>query len=70
MSTEAKYSPQGSYAGYVYGYLTSLLGFILTVIGEHFYWTLNLIKPVTTNILQFFTMSSPAAVRGWTSDGS
>ena len=35
MSTEAKYSPQGSYASYVYGYLTSLLGFILTVIGEH-----------------------------------
>ena len=34
MSTEAKYSSQGSYAGYVYGYLTSLLGFILTVIGE------------------------------------
>lgn len=39
MSTEAKYSPQGSYAGYVYGYLTSLLGFILTVIGEHLYRT-------------------------------
>ena len=34
MSTEARYSPQGSYAGYVYGYLSSLLGFILTVIGE------------------------------------
>lgn len=32
MSTEARYSPQGSYAGYVYGYLLSLLGFILTVI--------------------------------------
>lgn len=37
MSTEARYSPQGSYAGYVYGYLTSLLGFILTVIGEDVY---------------------------------
>ena len=71
MSTEAKYSPQGSYASYVYGYLTSLLGFILTVIGEHFYRPyFTLINSVTTNILQFFTMSSPAAVRGLTLDGS
>ena len=70
MSTEAKYSPQGSYAGYVYGYLTSLLGFILTVIGEHLYWPLNFRNPVSTNSFQFFTMSSPAAVRGLTLDGS
>merc|ERR1711872_905088 len=32
MSTESRYSPSYSYANYVYGYLTSLLGFILTVI--------------------------------------
>ena len=32
MSTETRYSPT-SYAKYAYGYLTSLLGFILLVIG-------------------------------------
>jgi len=32
MSTESRYSSSYSYANYVYGYLTSLLGFILTVI--------------------------------------
>ena len=32
MSTETRYSPS-SYAKYAYGYLTSLLGFILLVIG-------------------------------------
>ena len=33
MSTETKYAPQ-SYSKYVYGYLSSLLGFILLVIGK------------------------------------
>ena len=37
MSTEP-YSPQ-SYAGYVYGYITSLLGFILTVIALYYVLT-------------------------------
>ena len=67
MSTEARYSPQGSYAGYVYGYLTSLLGFILTVIGEHFVISLMLFKILT---LQFSTTSSPGVERGWTLAGS
>ena len=35
MSTETRYSPT-SYAKYAYGYLTSLLGFILLVIGMIF----------------------------------
>ena len=35
MSTETRYSPPGSYAKYAYGYLSSLLGFILLVIGEN-----------------------------------
>merc|ERR1711872_950207 len=32
MSTESRYSPSYSYANYVYGYLTSVLAFIATVI--------------------------------------
>jgi len=32
MSTETRYSPPGSYAKYAYGYLSSLLGFIVLVI--------------------------------------
>ena len=38
MSTEAIYSP-GSYAKYVYGYIVSLLGFILTVIALYYVLT-------------------------------
>ena len=53
MSTEARYSPQGSYAGYVYGYLTSLLGFILTVIGEHFVFVKQVILNQHISVLYY-----------------
>ena len=59
MSTEARYSPQGSYAGYVYGYLTSLLGFILTVIGEHFVYVKAIFKST-----YFSSLLCPHRARG------